>query len=378
LIDQHKKKLKNFKARFPAKKYAITDDLVWDKDLYDKAIAQWREVKNYRTKNVVPDFKKLKAPYVAITKYYNDVTNPIITEFSAIEKPISDFVDRLEELKKAEDEKEKIALENRTNERVAKLTEEGAAFDGEFYSAGSAKYNVPEISLGIVDIETMTDPIFENVLEQVKQKAAIVSEAEQKQKEADQVAAEQKKKEAEAAAQKLIDDQAKLDKEKAEIAEQRISMRSEFLESIGMELTADKSSYQYKNVNIKVSNLGEWDKETWDRMLSGVKEEVAAIKKAAKEADEKAAAEKAKSDLRAARLKEIVLLGYTPLDANFNFTYRNTHIPLTKDIDAPESDWPIILLALESQINTIDERVQKHEERLAMLQPYLSFSPVIC
>src|SRR4051812_42501824 len=50
LIDSHKKKIKSFKSRFPAKKFAITPELVWDKAVYEKALEQWREVKNYRTK----------------------------------------------------------------------------------------------------------------------------------------------------------------------------------------------------------------------------------------------------------------------------------------------------------------------------------------
>jgi len=218
LIDSHKKKIKSFKARFPAKKYVITEDLVFSKDAYEKALEQWREVKNFRTKNAEPEFKKLKAPYVAITKFYNESTNPIISEYKAIEKPISDYVDALEALKKAEDEKVQRELEQRLNDRVAQVVAAGASFDSEFYSIGSDEFDVPSISLGIVDLQTMTDGIFENVLAQIIEKAAIISEAQAKKDEEARIVEEQRIAK-EAAEKKLFEEQqAKLKKEQDDLA----------------------------------------------------------------------------------------------------------------------------------------------------------------
>jgi hypothetical protein len=218
LIDSHKKKLKSFKAKFPAKKYVITDDLVFDKEVYEKALEQWREVKNYRTKNVEPDFKKLKAPYVAITKFYNEQTTPVIADYKAIEKPISDFVDKLEALEKIEKEKEAIALKKRTDDRVDMLIKAGMSFDGEYYSVGSEKFNVPTISLGMVDISTMTDGIFENILQHAKDKNdIIVAETEKENAEIKRIEEELIAKAAED--KRLFDlQQAQLKKEQDELA----------------------------------------------------------------------------------------------------------------------------------------------------------------
>jgi len=218
LIDSHKKKLKNFKARFPAKKYAITDDLVFDKDTYEKALEQWREVKNYRTKNVEPDFKNLKAPYVAITKFYNETCNPVIADFKLIEKPISDYVDKLEALKKAEDEKAQRELEQRLDDRVDKIIKAGAYFDGEYYSIGSEEFNVPPISLDVVSIQTMTDGIFENVLGQIIEKNEAITKAQAEKDEAARIAEEQRLA-AEAEEKRLFEEQqAKLKKEQDDLA----------------------------------------------------------------------------------------------------------------------------------------------------------------
>jgi len=236
LIDSHKKKIKSFKARFPAKKYAITEDLVFSKEAYEKALEQWREVKNFRTKNAEPEFKKLKAPYVAITKFYNESTNPIIAEYKAIEKPISDYVDALEALKKAEDEKAQRELEQRLNNRVAKVTDAGAAFDSEYYSIGSEEFDVAPISLGIVDLQTMTDGIFENVLAQIIEKAAIIAQAQADKDAADLKAKQDEEAEQERQRLQRIKDQEQIDADKKILEDEKAEMRRNRIEARGEQL----------------------------------------------------------------------------------------------------------------------------------------------
>lgn len=289
LLDTHKKKVKSFKARFPSKKFAITEDLVFNKEVYDKALEQWREVKNYRTKIAEPSIKELKAPYVAITKFYNDSFNPVIAELKIIEKPISDFVDKMEALEKEEKEKEARILEQKVNERRDILINEGMVFHNGYFEAGNVDFDIPLITLGEIDLKGMTDPIWEQMLTKVKQTIAQVNVKQKEKEAADKLEADKKEKEA-----------ARIKKENEEMAAERIESRTIILTGLGMEPMENPTGFKYDSLKITTEFLGTAAKADWDAEFAKLKTAITELKqKAQKEADEKKLLEDRQNELLA-------------------------------------------------------------------------------
>lgn len=282
LIDSHKKKITSFKRRFPAKNFVITPDLVFSKEALEKATEQWREIRDQRTKVAEVDFDNLKAPYVAITKFYNEQTKPIIADYKAIEKPVSDYVDALEKLQKEEKQKEKLKAEALANERRDKLLEAGMAFDGNHYVIGSEEFEVPQISFDMADIQSLTDAIFERALANVIEAHKIIEQktAEKKQKDADaetlrlKEEAEQKQKDEDLRLENL-QKQKDLDAEKEQIRKDRIEMRSEALEGIGFVHDYVHKTYDFASYTISEEDLGTFEKQNWENWLKEVKAGIA-------------------------------------------------------------------------------------------------------
>jgi hypothetical protein len=390
LIDSHKKKLKSFKAKFPAKKYVITDDLVFDKEVYEKALEQWREVKNYRTKNVEPDFKKLKAPYVAITKFYNEQTAPVIADYKAIEKPISDFVDKLEALEKIEKEKEAIALKKRTDDRVDTLIKAGMSFDGEYYSIGSEEFKVPQISLGMVDIQTMTDGIFENILQQATDKAAIIADETQKKAAADlklkqeaDAEAERVRIQAKADQEKLEADKLALENEKLEMQKLRIESRSEVLENMDFKKDAD-GTYIYGNVFISENYMGETTPADWTTFITKLRQEI----KERKDADVKRLEEEKLQNERTnrinARYDQLFALGMKFNGQYGCYMYEDVNVDNATEINLfNEDEWNALIAKITPAIaerkaiaKEIEKRTSERIAYLKLLDPSLQYDAV--
>lgn len=292
LIETHKKKLKNFKSRFPAKKFEITEDMVFNKEAYDKALAAWREIKNYRTQVVVKDFQKLKAPYIAITKFYNETCNPLIEQFKDVETPVGDFVDKMEALQKAEKDAERIALEKRSNDRVKALIDAGAPFDGNYYTVGSEEFQVETISIGMDTINSVPDDIFEKLLKDISEKAAFIAG---KQKEKDDAAAKE---------------QLRKDNELKQLKEQNIRVRTRELRTLG--LVPDVAT---DGVTVTTKQIEELSFEEWNTLFDGIESKMEEEKNKA-----------AKRNLVDARENELLAIGLTKSLTGYNRTYKDLSV----------------------------------------------------
>lgn len=352
LIETHKKKLKNFKRRYPASDFEITEGMVFNKEAYDKALAAWREMKNYRTQTVVKDFQKLKAPYIAITKYYNETCNPLIEQFKDVETPVGEYVDKMEALQKAEKDAEKIAQENRSSQRVQTLIDAGAVFDGSYYSVGSEEFAVELVSLGMDTINSVPDDIFEKLLKEITEKALFIAGKE--------------KEKAEAAAK----EQEKKDNELKQLKEQNIRVRTRELKTLGLVPDVAKDGITVTTKQIEELGFEEWN-TLFDGLESSIEEEKNKV---------------AKRNLIAARENELIALGLHKYATGWELNYKQICVSISynalETLDA--ESWGVVLdkavsdIAKQKEAKVLDDLKANEEKELATvrekeLAPYWQF-----
>lgn len=358
LIDTHKKKLKNFKTRFNAKKFEIKEDMVFDKEAYEKALAAWREIKNYRTKIVKPDFDKLKAPYIAITKFYNETCNPLIENFKDIENPIGAFVDKMEALEKEEKDRERINLEKRSNERVKLLIDAGAPFDSQYYSVGSEEFGVETISIGMETINSVPDDIFEKLLKEIKEKSATIS---QKQKAKDDaIRLEQEKK----------------DEDLRKLKENNLKLRAKELKFMGFSLNEPGDTYSCNGIQITVKQVAELGLDEWEGLIHDTENKLQAITERI-----------AKRERTEKRKSELVAIGLQQTMTGFVSEYKENTIHVSNGIIENEDDaivWDEAIkdakdnIAKQKQQKIDDDAIEAKEKALLSareqaLSPYWQF-----
>ena len=208
-------KIKSFKRKYNLKKIQVTD--IESKEQKEKLRLAIAEVRTTKT-SLEKDKKEKTLPYRSTVAYINNNYDKVIDAAESILTPLKDHKKEIDELIEAEEKKAQLMLQQRVNDRVKMLDDAGATFDGSYYSIGSEQFNIPTISLGIVDIQTTPDGIFENILQQVIEKASIIAA------ETEKANAEKNRLEDERIAKELEDkrlfdlQQTQLKKEQAELA----------------------------------------------------------------------------------------------------------------------------------------------------------------
>lgn len=415
LINKHKTKIASFKRRFPASKFefkGFNPDDPENKKEYEKALEAWREIKNWRTKIFVPEIKALKEPYRKLLNFYIEMTNPVEADLKKLEVAPGEFAEKWEAAEKDHKQKEAKALEERTNKRVKDIETAGAAFDGEYYSIGSEEFGVKIISLGLADINAMTDVAFAQVYEQVVAGATIIAQKEKEKKDAADLKAQQEKED--------------MEKEKKQLQTGRIELRGELAEAAGMAFNADRDGYEYGQLFISMDNIKEYDKAQWDMFFPTIKTQIKNIKDAAKEKEEKerrltmrpkdllaigmigfpakqhfafnevvvsdhflqtaedAAWEECIEDAKAKieviktriaeeekRHNEVLALGYS--FANNFYYYKGIRFDLSSYMKVDADNWVKTIEYLEKQPAEIDAAIKLHQERYTALSPYATF-----
>lgn len=368
LIAEQKKKISTFKRRFPAKNFVITPETKYDKDILAKATDQWREIKNWRTKEAEPAIKKLKDPYVKLTKFYNDTFNPLIADVKAIEKPISDFIDHLEKLKEEEDKREEREKQQRTSTRVQQLIDAGMVFDGAYYSVGSEEFGVDTISLGMVHVESLPDDTWDKTISEVKLKSSIVA-AKQKEKE------EKAAKDEEERLAKIEEDKKIIEKQKQQIREQNARLRSKELKLIGFIYDEGAKVYFLHPVTITLTQLEELDDDTWDNLIS--------------DAEKRIDNEKNKAAIKQrllTRESNLLGIGFNKIPHGFIFSYKSESMLINDDgiSNASDDEWIKLFdsaaefVKQQSIIKEEDDRIAEKQntlskERETTLAPYWQF-----
>ena len=237
-------KVKTFKRKYGLKKIAVTD--IDNKEQQEKLRLALQDMRTTRTA-LTKDKKDKTAAYRSTVAYINDNYDKVISEIEKLEDPAKahkkEIDDKIEEKKQEEENKRK----QRVNERVEALLNAGIFFDGEHYTIGSDEFEVPAISLGIVDLESLTDPIFENVLAQVKEKAEMIATATKEKEE--RLQKEKEEREAAEAEEKRI-----LAEQQAKLLEEQEAMRKEReeMETMRKELEAEKERIAAEKIKEEV------------------------------------------------------------------------------------------------------------------------------
>jgi len=127
----------------------------------------------------------LDAERKSVVKAHNDFVKWANGEYGKVETLIQEGPGGELELKAKKDavddiiekqkEAERLAAEKKINDRINELISKGMVFSGDYYSIGDASLNIPETSIGIVDIRTMSDDLYSNFLQMVEDKSAKIN-----------------------------------------------------------------------------------------------------------------------------------------------------------------------------------------------------------
>jgi len=320
-------KVKGFKRKYSVKKLVVTD--IENKEQKEKLRVALADLRTTRTslKNDKTDKTK---PYRETVAYINANFDKVIEAIETIEVPL---IAHNKEIKAAIEAKEKeaeIELQNRVNTRVKAVIDAGAIFDGNYYSIGSEEFNVPTITLGIIDFETMTDGIFENVLAQIVEKNSIIETAQAEKIKTAQIAEEARiAKEAEEKRifdeeqKKLADEKEAFEKEKADMLKMKIESRGEQLQSLGMG-TVNGGDYSFGDLKISYeaisnSTASEWSKiiDQFKLLLKEQKKKEEQEQREKEEAQKQAEIRRKHQEVINARYAQLSTLGMT-FDAQYN------------------------------------------------------------
>ncbi len=230
-IGTHKKRLTSLKRKYGNGKIKFTH--AEDKDMIKLAEDAARDLRKFRIA-IDDERKELVAPMNNGVKFVNGKYSPIIDDTKDIEAPIKSIREEFKNAIEAKEKESELLKAQRVNDRVEALLNAGIFFDSEHYTIGSEEFDVPYISLGIVDLETLTDPIFENVLAQVKEKAETIAAATkekeerlQKEKEEREAAEAEERRVFAEQQQKLLDEQEAMRKEREEMQKMREEMEAQ-------------------------------------------------------------------------------------------------------------------------------------------------------
>jgi len=283
-----------------------------DKDGYEKVRAAIGVLRPKRT-GLEAERKSVVKPYNDTVKFINgeyEKITTLIQEGPGGELELKEKKEAIDDIIKEQEEEKKRQEEAKINNRINELISKGMVFSGEYYSIAAPELNIPETSIGIVDIRTMSDELYASFLEVVTEKAKKINAekeriaAEEKKKKEEQEAADKKEREEMAAAKKkLEDDQAALKKQQDDLAAQQkliddqkkqqeqdrisgiVRNRSAVLVGIGLEYNAQGESFDYKGEALvsDAAGIAEHDDNAWLQLVDNLKNTVAQKKKEAEE-----------------------------------------------------------------------------------------------
>lgn len=284
--------------------------------------------------------KDVVRPYNEFVKHINskyDEITTLIQDGPGGELELKEKKEAVDAVIREQKEAEDRAAEEKINARINELLKH-MEFDGSYYSISAPDLGIPETSIGVVDIRTMSDDLYQNFLQMVSDKAAKITAEKERVAELERKAAadkeaadkaereefDRKKKEfddQQAAFKKQQDDlkaqQDKLDKDKRE-AEQReqqteqnrineiIRHRSAVLTSAELTYNPQTESYDYDGEVLvaDAAGIADLDDVQWIDLLDKLKAVISGKKFAAEEflKKQKADDEKKKADAEEERL----------------------------------------------------------------------------
>lgn len=268
--------------------------------------------------------KSVVKPYNDTVSFINGKYAEVTKKMEEVEKPLKAKKEAIDDIIDKQKEEKKQLEEQRVNNRINELIKNGASFDGNFYSIKSDELGIAETSVGIVDIRTMSDDLFKNILQAIADKnAKIVSETErvnaEKKKAEDERLAKEKEEKAEFEKQKKEMDrlqnemkqaQEKLkaeqellekEKEKAKLAAEKALVDSRTAELFAIGMTYNGTEYVYENIRVTYVQVSTLTDELWSALVAQV---TPVVERAKHEAEEKSKKELAAKLLLAEETKK--------------------------------------------------------------------------
>lgn len=303
-LTELEKEIAGYKEKY--KNMAIIDET--DKVGYEAVVLAIRVLRTKRT-GLESERKSIVAPYNNVVNYVNEKYKSITPQIEAVEKPLKEKKEAIDDIVEKKKEEAKLAEETKINNRVNELIKHGAAFDGSYYSIKDDALGISETSIGVVDIRTMSDELFQQVLQTVIDKnTKIVSEKEridtEKKEEEEQRLAKEKeerqlfdkqKKELEKQQQKMKEQEAelklqqdKLEKQKQEAATRQLQQRGNQLQELGMAFDFTHNAYIFEDVNVdSATEICLFDDKQWSDLIKKITPVIAERKQAAEERKQK-------------------------------------------------------------------------------------------
>jgi hypothetical protein len=282
-----------------------------DKDGYEAVVLAIRVLRTKRT-GLEAERKSVVAPYNNVVSYVNEKYKGITPKIEAVEKPLKEKKEAIDAIVDKKKEDAKLAEETKINNRVNELINNGAAFDGSYYSIKDDALGISETSIGVVDIRTMSDELFKQVLQTVMDKnERIVTEKkriENEKKIEEEKKAEQEKKDRELFEQQkkqqqqqqqefdkkqeefkqqqeeLKRQQDKLETDKKEAATRQLQQRGNQLQELGMSFDFTHNAYVLEDVNVdSATEICLFDDKQWSDLIKKITPVIAERKQAAEE-----------------------------------------------------------------------------------------------
>lgn len=278
-----------------------------DKETFQTIKALYGEFVTART-TLDKKRKEIYKPFQEIVDRINSEAKRLTDRMSNTEKALKAQLENWKQWETEAEEKAKKEAEAELKKRVQDLQEAGLVFNGSYYACGDITLDIATIeNLSPADLIVLTKKVTDA-------KAKLDQEAQAK---AEQEEAERK--EREEAQQKIDQENARLEKEKADLLAEKLEARSMIFEALGVE--SDHATFFYKcesgSTSLEKSKIAEMDKATFDNCLAGFKSRISDLKKAdedlakkrEQEAKEKAEAD-AKKAILDARVSRIETMGF--------------------------------------------------------------------
>ena len=209
-LNELSSKLEVWKKDFTVLKIEGIEDKE-NRELVRKAIATLRTERT----GLEDKRKILVAPYRQTLDFINEKFSDAKSQIVAIEEPLKEMKKKVDDEEDAIKEQLKLQKAQKLANRVDLLTKNGCIFDGDYYSIKDEELGVSETSLGVVDLENMSDERFERVLKDVVEKNNKITTQRQRIEEEKRLA-EEKKREEERIERERIERESAALKEKAD------------------------------------------------------------------------------------------------------------------------------------------------------------------
>lgn len=249
------------------------------------------------------------------------------TELKNTEAPITSRIKEIDDIEKKRKEDEALAKEKKVEDRRNELIKKGMVFDevSGYYVIKAPELGISETSIGIVDIRTMSDDMYNNFLQMIEDKSAKITaekervEALQAKEKAEKEAAEKaereefekqkanmerlqkemkEKEDAIKAAQDKLDADKREAEQKEKQAEQNrindlIKHRSAVLVGMGMKYNQSGDTYTFEEIEVSTHWITTATEGAWVESVQDTTSKIQAKKDAAAKAlEEKQVKEK--------------------------------------------------------------------------------------